>query len=439
VTPLFLFFDRSGRSFLFEHSPFAEVHLCIFATRCYEADACFPEDTNMQDTVLPLLDDLCRTRGFRKDKDGPGEEAIAHRVADELRRYPWLTVTVEDIGEGIFNVMAFDGPPAEVKFLLVGHLDTVTPSLGWTREEFFNDGAHYYALGAVDTRGGIAGALDAIGKVGPTRGVGYLFYGDEEYQFVGMKEFVQSHPNVAPKFGLSVCGGKGEACLGWRGCTEMEFLYTGVSGHASRAWDGANAAEAVAYVMEAVRRACVEHPGAMKTAANIAAVHVGSLGVSEKPYVLGVQKQTPPPMVNIANRTPDVGWVLLDVRPGDTGVTAAFIEAVARKALAAWNAAKEHSVRLTVYANFEMPAYAADRERIGWLFDVFRPVHAGRVSPLASTGFLDVTLIAGLHGTQFLCLSQAGGNAHGADEYVEIASLMAYRDASMVLLSAYRR
>lgn len=391
-----------------------------------------------KDSVLSLVDKLCRTPGYRLDKDGPGEGAIANLVAAELRKHEWLTVTVEHLGDEIYNVLAFDGDPSEVELLIVGHLDTVIPSPKWTKQEFSSDGINYYGHGAVDTRGGIAGALDAIGKVGRTRKVAYLFYGDEEYQFVGMKRFVHMHPEVAPKFGLSVCGGKGEAYLGWRACTEMEFLFEGVSGHASRAWAGANAAEALAYVMEAVRLACVRFPGETKTSANIAAVHVGSLDGEGAPYVLGKKPQAHPPMKNVANKIPNVGWALLDVRPGDKRVSAAFIEDVARTALAAWNAAKEHSVSLTVHVNFEMPAYEADRGLIDPMFRIFHKAHGGKIKPPATTGFLDATLISAAHGTQFMCLSPMGGNEHSADEFVSIQGLLDYRDAMVELLSGYK-
>jgi succinyl-diaminopimelate desuccinylase len=392
-----------------------------------------------QDSLLSLLDRLCRERGYRRDKGGPGERGIAELVAEELRAHSWLTVTVDDLGGGFFNVLALDGDPSEVEFLVVGHLDTVTPSPGWTKREFTDDGTNYYALGAVDTRGGIAGALDAIGKAGPTRKVAYLFYGDEEVDFVGMREFVRMHPEVAPKLGLSVCGGKGEAYLGWRGCTEMEFYFRGVSGHASRPWDGANAAEAAAHVMEAVRRACVEFPGALKTSANIAAVHCGSFdAAARESYVFGAQKQVPPPIQNVANKIPDVGWALLDVRVGDLGVTPAFIKNVASRALAAWNAAKEHSVALTVAVNFAMPSFVADRELVEPVFCAFHASHGGKVRPPATTGFLDTTLVSGAHGTQFMCLSPTGGNEHSADEYVSIQGLRDYRDGLVGLLGRYK-
>jgi len=403
------------------------------------------------DPVLSLLNELCRVRGYRVDKGGPGERAIAERVADELRKYPWLTVSVEEVQDergvacpGFYNVLAFDGDPSEVDLLVVGHLDTVTPSPGWTKPEYVVEDGRYYALGAIDTRGGIAAAIDAIGNVGPTKRVGYLFYGDEEVGFLGMQEFVRRHPEIAPKFGLSVCGGGAEAYLGWRGCVEMEFLFEGISGHASRPWSGANAAEALACVMEAVRLACVRNATPMGTAANVAAVHVGSLDATAMPEGFDLSRDCPlgkqqaPSVLNVANKIPNAGWALLDVRPGGEAVSAAFIERVAREALAGWNADRKHAVTLTIHVNFEMPAYLADRERIDWLFKLFNPVHEGRVSYPGRTGFVDVTLISGLHGTQFMCLAPAGHNAHAADECVEIISLIAYRDATIELLSRYK-
>ena len=405
-----------------------------------------------QDPVLSIVDELCRERGYRKDKGGPGEGAIAELVASKLRAFPWLTVMVEHLGDEIYNVLAFDGDPSEVELLIVGHLDTVIPSSEWTREEFSDDGTFYYALGANDTRGGIAAALDAIGKAGRTSKVGYLFYGDEEYQFVGMKEFVRTHPDVAPRFGLSVCGGKAEAYLGWRACTEIELLFRGVPGHASRPWAGANAAEAVSRVTEAVRRACAESVSESGTAVNIAAIHAGSFSppafvrkdadspfVSydfERDYRLG--KQESPPLANVANKIPDMAWALMDIRPGGKGVTAAFMERVAQEELAAFNAGREHRVTMEFHVNFEMPAYEADRELIRPMFDLFLPVHAGKSVPTASTGFVDVTLISGMHGTQFMCLSPAGARPHSGDESVKIASLLAYRDCIVSLLSGYK-
>ncbi|MBI5793947.1 M20 family metallopeptidase [Candidatus Uhrbacteria bacterium] len=407
-----------------------------------------------QDPVLSILDELCQKRGFRKEKGGPGELGIAELLAAKLREFPWLTVWIEEVHDekgnvcpGFYNVLAFDGDPSETRFLVVGHLDTVAPATGWSRDEYTVDDGKYFALGAADTRSGIAACLNAIGKADATRGVGYLFYSDEEVGFLGMKDFVRRHREVAPTHGLSLCGGYGIAQTGWRGCSEMEFLLEGVAGHASRPWEGANAASAASVVMDAVRAALISFDGKEKTAANVAAIHAGTLSPPKwknkkryrypRDYRMG--EQVPPPIKNVANKIPNVAWALLDFRPGDSAVTCAMVERVAREALAAWNDGRAHQVSLVVHTNFEMPAYLADPEKVRWLVDAFEPVHGGVSSAPGATGFIDVTLIAARHGTQFLCLSPKGGPAHGPDEHVEILSLVAYRDCVVGLLRGYAR
>lgn len=397
----------------------------------------------MSNSLLVLLDELCRIRGFRKDKGGPGEQAIAKRVEQELRRFDWLTVVVEPVCDsrdnemdGFYNVLAYDGAPEDIEFLVVGHLDTVTPSPGWTVEEFTSVGGCYHALGAIDARGGIACCLDAIEQVGPTKGVGYLFYSDEEVLFAGMRYFVRRHPEIAPMFGLSVCGGPASAHVGWRGCTEMEFLIRGVSGHASRPFEGVNVAEALSAVMLEVAKACMSAQTEMMTAANVAAMHVGSAASDDfESFELG--RHTAPPVKDVANKIPNRGWALLDVRPGGPEVSAAFIERVAREALSRFNAGKPHRAEMRVHTNFEMPMYLAD-DQIDWLVDLFDPVHGGVRSDSSKTGFLDTGLISAAHGTQFMCLAPAGGSAHGADEYVDIYSMAAYRDCMAQLLGRHR-
>lgn len=398
-----------------------------------------------EDSTVALLNHLCQIRGYR---GSGGEKAIADQLAQQLRAFPWLTVTVEPVCdaegrvlEDFYNVLAHDGDPRAIELLIVGHLDTVPPSPSWTKPEFSVEDGRYYALGSADARGGIAACLKAIKQIGPTKGVAYLFYGDEEVAFVGMEDFVRQHPEIAPKFGLSLCGGKAEAYLGWRGCIEMEFLVHGVSGHASRQLEGANAAEVIMHVMSTVRDACMAEPTDLETAVNIAAIHVGSsvTGATsadgEGAFHLG--GQVAPTTRNIANKIPNSAWALLDVRPGGSRLTAAFIEQVAVNALKQWNEGRKYTAELTVHTNFAMPSYVADREAMTWLLDLFEPVHHGRIKDPGATGFIDVTLISDRHGTQFICLAPDGGNEHAADEYVVVESLEAYRESLERLLQRH--
>ena len=278
--------------------------------------------------------------------------------------------------------------------------------------------------------------LDAIARAGQTQNVGFLFYSDEETDFYGMRHFVAAHPEVSPTFGLSLCGGHAKAYLGWRGCLEMEFLIKGKSAHASKPDEGANAAEAISYVMETVRQACSSSKTDVKTSANIAAIRAGSAGSAQD---FCTENRQAPEMVNIANKVPDMAWALLDVRPGGPQVTTSFIQSVAEQALVDWNKVdgRKHKAELKVRINLDMPSYKADDVRIQSLFERFAPVHHGQISELEKTGFLDTTLISSRHGTQFMCLTPAGDNMHAADEYVEIASLLTYRDCLVALLKEH--
>jgi len=118
-------------------------------------------ETPAPDTVLPLLDRLCRIRSFRLKNGGQGEQGIAEFISEFLRQFPWLTVEIEKVptkdpsDEGFCNVFAYSGKPSEIRFLVVGHLDTVSPSGGWSVEEFSERDGRYYALGAIDTKAGI--------------------------------------------------------------------------------------------------------------------------------------------------------------------------------------------------------------------------------------------------------------------------------------------
>lgn len=396
----------------------------------------------MSETSRQLLDRLCRNKSYRFSKGGPGEEVIAQEIALVLAQYSWLNVSVDSVCDadghvvpGCFNVVAFDGDPKDTQWLITGHIDTVTPSPGWTKEEYSFDETRYYALGAIDTKGGIAACLEAIGQAGPTKGVAYLFYGDEEVGFLGMQDFVRRYPHVSPRFGLSLCGGRGEVFVGWRGCTEMEFLIEGVSGHASRPQEGANAAEVLSMVMETVRTACLKQTAVMETSVNIAAMHAGSSD-GLRGFSLGVQEA--PPMKNVANKIPNIAWALLDVRPGGSEISAAFIQEKAEQALAFWN--KERTVQATLHVktNFEMASYLADQEAVAWMIEGLAPIHEGRLRDPGKTGFLDVTMIAQAHGTQFICLSPKGRNAHACDEYVDVASMERYAQTLTTLLKRYQ-
>ncbi len=383
--------------------------------------------------VLSLLDELCRIESFNP---GPGEEAMAHRVAREIREHcPWLTIQKREIEPGVWNVFAFNGSVEEIKLLITGHIDTVSPASDNVIEEYIVRDGKYYARGAADTKSGIAACLDAMRVAGETRGVAFLFYGDEESDFKGMLAFLDemSGTPFRPAYCLSLCGGYGKAMIACRGCIEMEITVKGKSGHASRQHEGANAIDAlqaaIAAIHVAARHALAEYP----TTVNVAAIHAGFGLPDTEPR----KPRVAPPVENRANKIPDVAWTVVDMRPGGPEFSEGVVRAAVEAAIARHNEGQLHPVTCEIKTNFALAGYATPKAEAESILVAFDPVTGGEILPPTDYGFIDVSLLAARYGTRCVCLSPIGGPAHGPDEQVEIASMAAYRDCMVELLRPY--
>jgi len=388
---------------------------------------------SQQDPVLSLVDQLCRIQSYNP---GPGEAEMAHRVATEIRSHcPWLTVQEREVESGIWNVFASNGPVEEIKLLVTGHIDTVSPAIENKIDEHTVHDGRYYARGAADTKSGIAACLDAMRVVGETQGVGFLFYGDEESDFKGMLAFLEdmSTTGFRPAYCLSLCGGYGQSMIACRGCIEMEVTVKGVSGHASRQHEGANAIDAlqaaIAGIHAASRRILAEYP----TTINVAAIHAG--------FALSDTARGPrvaPPVENRANKIPDVAWVVVDMRPGGPEFNEDAVRAAVEQEIALFNAGRTHQVTCEIKTNFALGGYATPRNEAEPILAAFEPVTGGQILSPTEYGFIDVSLLAALYGTRCVCLSPDGGPAHGSDEQVDIASMILYRNCMLDLLSDYK-
>ena len=384
--------------------------------------------------LMRLVDELCRIRSFwRPEEPGCNEMAVAEFIAERLRQYPWLTVRIEEVSPGRPNVLAFDGPEADTRLLIAGHIDTVLPVQRWSVPEHSVSNGRYHALGAADTKGAIGAAMDAIGRVGPTKGVGYLLYCDEEYHFDGMKDFVARHPAVRPVHTLSLCGASAALMLGCRGLIEMAFTITGHPGHASRPYTGRSATFGMMRVLDSLSAWCRERNQPHHTVLNVASIQAGSIAPDAD-----LTSGAPPTVLATPNRIPDVAWALLEVRVGDPSVTADAIRGAIEASLEAQNVGQEKRLELSgVRVHLDMPGYTSDADLTGPLTKPFDALHHGRIAPVEETGYLDVALLCVRDDSAALCMGPLKGGAHGPDEWVDIASLVQYRDGLVGLISQH--
>jgi len=386
--------------------------------------------------VLELTEALCRIPSWWRPSPMRGrapvhnEMDVAERIAAELRKCPWLDVRIEEVSPGRPNVLAFDGDPADTELLIAGHIDTVPPSGGWTVPQHTVRHGRYHALGAADTKAAVAAGLVAARQAGPTKGVGYLLYCDEEYEFVGMKHFVAHHAEVRPEATLSLCGAPAQVMSGCRGLLEVAITLRGHGGHASRPHSGRSVTHALHAVLSRLADWVARHDKPYRTVLNVAAIHAGSLPADT------VFSGGPPRVEAIPNRIPDGAWALLEFRTGAPEVTARAVRKVIENALDAVNFKQPMCVDLARFdVHLEMPGYASEARALQRLTRPFQSLHHGRCADPDNTGYIDVALISGRDGTPALCMGPIKGGAHAADEWVDLESLQTYHQGLVSLLS----
>jgi len=386
--------------------------------------------------LLSLTQTLCRIPSWWRPAPMRGrapvhnEMDVAERIAEELRKCPWLDVRIEEVSPGRPNVVAFDGDPADTELLIAGHIDTVPPSGGWTIPQHEVRDGRYHALGAADTKAAVAAGLLAAHKAGPTKGVGYLLYCDEEYDFVGMKHFVAHHAEVRPEATLSLCGAPAQVMSGCRGLLEVAITLRGHGGHASRPHSGRSAIKALHTVLGHLADWVARHDRPYRTVLNVAAIHAGSLPADTTLH------SGPLVVEAIPNRIPDGAWALLELRTGAREVTATEVRRVIEDALSRINHKQSMRVDLVRYdVHLEMPGYASEARALQRLTRPFQSLHHGRCADPNNTGYIDVALISGRDGSPALCMGPIKGGAHAADEWVDLESLQTYQEGLLSLLS----
>lgn len=393
---------------------------------------------DLGDSALILADKLCRIASYWQPPSADAQKVhneteVGAFIASRLAAHPWLKVFTEFVRPGRPNVIAFDCEPWEVELFIVGHIDTVRPVPGWTATPYSVKDGRYYALGAADAKAAIGACLDAIERVGPTKGVGYLFYCDEEYNFIGMQHFVDEHAEVRPRHVLSLCGAPARMQAGCRGIIECELHLAGHAGHASRPWTGRSASEALIFVLEklGVWTKAAREP--LPTVLNIAAIHAGT-GLSSS--TVGGS----PKIDYCANRIPDSAWALLELRCGGPGIDARTVRECIDDALGEFNALGEKHVTVRSFStHFELPGFNSTPSELACFETAYNDLHSGEYADPGATGYLDVALLVDRHDSAAVCLGPRKGNEHAPDEWVDVQSLLSYRDGTIKLLSKYER
>ncbi len=170
------------------------------------------------------------------------EKEIGERIFEFLKKNTNLEISKQFIGNGRFNVIAQKGN--RVDTLVTGHMDTVQLVSGWTKNPISPKVSKnkLYGLGSSDMKCGVAIMLYLTTLSDLKDNTMFLFYCDEEYDFLGMKKFIKKYKNrIKPKLIISLDGEGLQIGNSCRGLVELKVSVEGKGGHAANPKSGINA------------------------------------------------------------------------------------------------------------------------------------------------------------------------------------------------------
>jgi len=170
------------------------------------------------------------------------EKEIGEWIYEFLKGNANLKISKQPIGNGRFNVILQKGNCVDI--LVTGHMDTVRPSSGWTKKVVNPEiiGDEIYGLGTTDMKSGLAIMLSLAANPELKDNTMFLFYCDEEYDFLGMKKFIDEYKGkIKPKLIISLDGEGLQIGNSCRGLIELRVSVEGKAGHAANPKSGINA------------------------------------------------------------------------------------------------------------------------------------------------------------------------------------------------------
>jgi acetylornithine deacetylase/succinyl-diaminopimelate desuccinylase-like protein len=356
---------------------------------------------DLTQTLLALVS--ARSDITAASASGRVEADVALVLETMLReQFPWLTVAREPVEEGRDNLWVTDGVPVELLFM--GHMDTVEHGEGWTRRALgeLADGK-LYGRGAGDMKAGIVAILEALRHAHEKgrQGVAALFYCDEEYEFSGMKAFLKRHDELRPR--LVVCPEPTQERLlpGCRGIVDWRFVIEGKAAHAARPHLGVSAFEALNAGVEAIKKMLdgLDHPDIGKPTINVGYIHCG-------------------PPSQTGNIIPERCEATVEVRT-TPAVTREAMERVFIEAVEAFGARVS-----TVRVASDIGSFLTPREKLTEVEEAATEI-LGKAEwgHPKDFGYSDAQMIAAAWSVPTVIWGPKCMNMHGADEYVELASV----------------
>jgi len=382
-----------------------------------------------QNTTLQILQKLVAIPSFvEKNRD---ERQVAEFVYQYLSIFPFLDVRKQPIDDsGRFNVIA--STPGKPRLLLGGHVDTVPRQEGWRCDPFVGQikGNRFFGLGACDMKGGCAAILDTITQLRNAKGLMLLFYCDEEYNFMGMKNFLaqSSLKSGTPELAIIAEPSDLKIWNAHRGIVELHLRMFGKTGHAKNPKEGNNAIDALYQVIDTVRKEL-----------KIATPH-SMLGLSTLNIAFlngGINRGNPNGKIDIgcqANMIADYAEGVIDIRTNSPAING---ETLAAKMVAI--AKTSFGCRLETKTALDFGSLFTDPKHLRVVEETIQAITGKKAQYLdgAKKGFGDGQFLQEKYGIPVINLGPVGGNMHQPDEWVDVDSLQVLRNILHNIIQYY--
>lgn len=370
---------------------------------------------DLKQDVIKLCQDLIRTPSVNGRNP---ERAVAERVADFARSYG-LAVDLPALDPQRPNVLVRAGPPGDAALLLVAHLDTVAEGerSTWSYDPFGGElvDRRIYGRGACDTKGGLAAALGAL-VLADQRGLPVLLAGvpDEESGATGTLgvSYLHGAGLLSGRGAIYTYPGNDELVVGHRGVLRLLLRAHGRAFHSgSREWqdglNGYNAVVGMAEILAALERLHFDDraPGTLFA-----------------PYHTVI---TPTTIVggNGPSMVPSLCEARIDIRLVPSA-SREQVEAAVRDVVA-MVARRRPPLRVDVQVEAVIPTTEISPDA-----DVVRAARSaakaifGQDPAVTVSGPANESYLLNGFGIPTCIIGPTGGNAHAANEYVEVDSLI---------------
>lgn len=358
----------------------------------------------MDNQIIDLTSKLISIPSWVDNKTN--ESQVGEFIYDFLIKNTSLQVKKEFVTQNRFNIITKNSN--NIDNLIIGHIDTVQPSKSWTKNPIEPKviGDKLYGLGACDMKSGIATMLSNATSKNLKPNTMLLFYIDEEYDFVGIKKFIQDYKNkINPKQIISFDGLNSSISNGCRGLIEITCTIKGKAGHASVLSNGINAIDKSFLIIDKLTKKLDQYSNKKlgKTSINLAYINGGQYqGENCQGLILGKQ----------GNIIADICQFTLDIRPSSSKINAdRIIRFIKNESIKQKTNLIDYSIR------YDFGSWFTPIDQI--------PSITNKFNQIDKIGYIDIQLLWQAF-NQPVCFTIGAGcmtEAHKANEFVSIKKL----------------